>query len=155
MMAWRLDQARYAPTWDSGIGAEKYAGRWNVKGQQAVYCALDPSTAVLELAVHVGFDILDTQPYMLTCLRVIGDVPLHIVRPEDVPNPGWLLPGTPSAGQQAFGAKLLTEHGMFLVPSAVSSHSWNLVFSPSVAAGRYDVAGQERFVLDTRLHPPT
>lgn len=154
LVAWRLDKVQYASTWDSGIGAETFGGRWNAKGQKAVYCALDPSTVVLEMAVHIGFHTLDTQPHVLTCLTFAGDLSPHIVLPESVPNPGWLQPGTPSAGQQAFGARLLAEHGMFLVPSAVSSHSWNLVFSPSVAAGRYEVVGQERFVLDTRLHPP-
>jgi RES domain-containing protein len=41
-----------------------------------------------------------------------------------------------------------------LIPSAVSSHSWNLIFVASVAAGLYAPQLQERFALDTRLHPP-
>lgn len=41
-----------------------------------------------------------------------------------------------------------------LIPSAVSSHSWNLVFIASVAAGSYALSTQEPFALDTRLHPP-
>jgi len=35
------------------------------------------------------------------------------------------------------------------------THSWNLVFVATVAAGRYSVLGQEAFALDTRLHPPS
>ena len=62
MLAWRLDRQHYASTWDSGIGAEKLGGRWNAKGQRAVYCSVDPSTAILEVAVHAGFPVLDTQP---------------------------------------------------------------------------------------------
>lgn len=41
------------------------------------------------------------------------------------------------------------------IPSAVSVHSWNLVFVATVASGGYDVVLQEPFALDTRLHPPT
>jgi hypothetical protein len=43
-----------------------------------------------------------------TCIEITKE-PIHVVQPEDVPNPGWLNPGTPSAGQQAFGSKLLAE----------------------------------------------
>jgi len=41
-----------------------------------------------------------------------------------------------------------------VIPSAVSTHSWNLVFVATVAAGRYGLTAQEPFALDTRLHPP-
>ncbi|ANC50638.1 hypothetical protein CP97_14948 (plasmid) [Aurantiacibacter atlanticus] len=40
-----------------------------------------------------------------------------------------------------------------LIPSAVSSKSWNLMFDPVKAAGAYELVEQERFALDTRLHP--
>ncbi|QHI97884.1 RES domain-containing protein [Xylophilus rhododendri] len=153
MLAWRLDRQIYAGTWDSGIGAEKFGGRWNARGQRAVYCSIDPSTAILELAVHAGFPVLDTQPHMLTCAEIIGG-PIHRVAPESVPNPAWLIPGTPSAGQQAFGSRLLAQHGIVLFPSAVSRFSWNLVMEPAVAKGRYRQNSQARLVLDTRLHPP-
>jgi RES domain-containing protein len=64
-----------------------------------------------------------------------------------------LRPGIPSAGQQAFGDALLASHAFMLIPSAVSTHSWNVVFTAS-AAGRYRMLLQQRFALDTRLHPP-
>ena len=43
LVAWRLDQAVHAPTWDSGEGAYRVGGRWNSKGIHAVYCSLDPA----------------------------------------------------------------------------------------------------------------
>lgn len=153
LLAWRLDRQPHAATWDSGIGAEKLGGRWNARGQRAVYCSLDPGTAILEVAVHTGFPVLDTQAYTLTCVE-ITQAPLHVVQPEDVPNPAWLVPGTPSAGQQAFGSQLLAQHGIVLFPSAVSRFSWNLVLDPDRAGGRYLRHSQAPFSLDTRLHPP-
>lgn len=152
VLAWRLDRQQHAATWDSGIGAERLGGRWNARGQRAVYCATDPSTAILEVAVHAGFPVLDTQPHMLTCVEIAA-APVHVVQPEHVPNPAWLMPGTPSAGQQAFGSDLLARHGIVLFPSAVSRFSWNLVIEPGVAKDRYRPHSQGRFVLDTRLHP--
>lgn len=59
-IAWRLDRDAYAPTWDSGEGSYLAGGRWNSKGVRAVYCSIDPATAILEVAVHKGFDVLDT-----------------------------------------------------------------------------------------------
>ena len=116
LIAWRLDQAAYAPTWDSGEGAYRVGGRWNSKGVRAVYCSIDPST---------------------------------------IPNPNWLRPGIPSAGQQAFGDELLRKHAFVAIPSAVSTHSWNLLFVASAAPSAYALKFQEPFALDTRLHPPS
>lgn len=74
--------------------------------------------------------------------------------PAAIPNPNWLRPGIPGAGQQAFGAELLATHSFVMIPSAVSTRSWNLIFIASAAAGAYALRSQERFALDTRLHPP-
>jgi RES domain-containing protein len=153
LRAWRLDRARHAAAWDSGEGAFRVGGRWNSRGVRAVYCALDAATAILEVAVHKGFRVLDTEPHVLTALALPGPEAIHVVEPADVPNPNWLVPGIPSAGQQEFGDALLAAHGMIAVPSVVSRHSWNLVFDAARATGRYVLAGQERFALDPRLHP--
>ena len=77
-----------------------------------------------------------------------------VVDPAAVPNPNWLRPGLPSAGQQAFGDKLLAAHKFVAIPSVVSAHSWNLVLVGAIAAGAYGMMLQETFALDTRLHPP-
>lgn len=148
---WRLDRARHAVSWASGEGAYQVGGRWNPKGMRAVYAALDPATAILEVAVHKGFTALDTEPHVLTRARWADPLALKVVGAGDVPNANWLVPGVVSAGQQAFGAQVLREHGAMLVPSVVSRHSWNLVFL-ATAAGFEEMA-QEAFALDPRLHP--
>lgn len=153
LYAWRIDRARHAAAWDGGEGAFRAGGRWNGRGVRAVYCAFDPATAILEVAVHKGFRILDTEPHVLTALALPDARAIHVVTPDAVPNPHWLVPGIPSAGQQAFGDALLAAHGMVAVPSVVPRHGWNLVFDAERAAGRYRLHGQERFALDPRLHP--
>jgi RES domain-containing protein len=80
---------------------------------------------------------------------------VHVVDPASIPNPNWLRPGIPSAGQQAFGDDLLRQHRFVAIPSAVSSYSWNLVFLAGNAAGAYALYFQQAFALDTRLHPPS
>jgi RES domain-containing protein len=155
LVVWRLDQKIRAATWDSGEGAFREGARWNSKGVRAVYCSIDSATAILEVVVHKGFKVLDTMPHVITAARIPDIAEVHIVKRDDVPNPNWLRPGIPSAGQQAFGAGLLRRHRFVAIPSAVSAHSWNLIFDPVKAAGFYSVEFQESFALDTRLHPPS
>ena len=154
IVAWRLDQGRFAANWDSGEGAFKLGGRWNSKGVRSVYASIDPSTAILEVAVHKGFRALDTVPHVLTSFEITDPSALHVVDIVRVPNANWLNPGIPSAGQQQFGDGLLAGHVFLLIPSTVSRHSWNIVFDPDRAAGLYRKSTQENFALDTRLHPP-
>jgi len=153
LVAWRLDLVQFSATWDSGEGAYRVGGRWNGRGIRAVYCSIDPSTAILEVAVHKGFHALDTVPHVLTAATISEPSAVHVVDPASIPNPNWLRPGIPSAGQQAFGDTLLAQHKFVVIPSAVSHHSWNFIFVAASAAGAYSVRSQEPFALDTRLHP--
>lgn len=155
LVAWRLDQARYRSGWDTGEGAYRFGGRWNSQGIRAVYCSLDPATAIIEVAVHKGFVTLDTVAHVLTALTITDTSRVHVVEPGSVANPNWLRPGSPSAGQQAFGDALLAAHAFVAIPSTVSTHSWNLMFVAAAAAGAYMMRLQENFALDTRLHPPS
>lgn len=150
---WRLDQASVAPLWDSGEGGYLVGGRWNSRGVRAVYAALDPATAILEVAVHKTFMALDSVPHVLTRARIADLTHLHVVNPMDVPDPNWLEPGAIRAGQQAFGDAMLKRQAFFLIPSVVSSHSWNVVFDPATARGLYNDVVQEPFVIDPRLNP--
>jgi RES domain-containing protein len=154
LVAWRIDRKQLAASWDSGIGAEMAGGRWNPKGAKAVYCCLDPSTSIVEVAVHRTFQSLDTTPHILTSLQILDWSEVIVVGPDDVPNPAWLHGGIPSLGQQQFGANLLAKYSFVIIPSSVSKLSWNLVFDPLRALGKYTLRSQAPLVLDTRLNPP-
>jgi RES domain-containing protein len=120
-----------------------------------VYCSTDPATAILEVAVHKGFKALDTVRHVLTAATITDLSSIRVVDPVSVPNPNWLRPGIPSAGQQEFGDALLARHKFLLIPSVVSTHSWNIIFESTKARGSYAVTMQEVFALDTRLYTPT
>jgi RES domain-containing protein len=153
LIFWRLDQAAFAPTWNSGEGSFRFGGRWNSPGVRAVYAALDPSTAILEIAVHLGFKTLDTVAHVLSSAEILDLRRVRVVTLRDVPNPNWLRSGASSDGQLAFGDSLLRDNPFLLIPSVVSVHSWNLVFDPALAEGLYGAVAQEPFALDMRLHP--
>lgn len=156
LLAWRVDTAVYARTWDSGFGAHKAGGRWNSKGIKAVYCALDPATCILEAAVHKGFRTLDSVAHVLTGLQITDPACVKVVSADQVPNPAWLTAGSVSAGQQAFGDRALDDPAQpfVLFPSVVSTRSWNLVFRPELARGKYTVYTQNPLAIDGRLTPP-
>ncbi len=154
LVVWRLDLAIHEATWDGGEGAYRVGGRWNSRGMRAVYCSIDPATAIMEVAVHKGFRTLDTIPHVLTAINVDPN-DVYVVQPTDISNPNWLRPGIPSAGRQAYGDNLLNRHKFIVIPSTVSTESWNLIFVASKAAGSYSLRSQKRFALDTRLHPST
>ena len=151
LVFWRLDKATFASSWDSGEGAFLFGGRWNSRNRRVVYASLDPATAILEVAVHIGFAALDAVAHELTSATIANPVDVHVVQASDVPNRDWMTPGIPRAEQQAFGDGLLAAHSFVLIPSVVSSHSWNLIFDAPAAAGAYALRPQERFVLDARL----
>ncbi|MCE1182752.1 MAG: RES domain-containing protein [Rhodocyclales bacterium] len=95
LVAWRLDQAIHAATWDSGEGAYRVGGRWNSKGVRAVYCSLDPATAILEAAVHKGFRALDTVAHMITAAVVADPAHVHVVDPAGFGNSRTGIPLNP------------------------------------------------------------
>lgn len=145
--------ARHAATWHTGEGAFQVGGRWSPKGRRVIYCALEPSTAILEVAVHKSFEVLDTVAHKLLHIVVSKPDLVHQVDIATIPNKAWLQSGTVSAGQQAFGEALLKLHPFLLVPSVVSTRSWNLVIDVDGASGMFSLAMEEDFCLDTRLHP--
>lgn len=154
VLFWRLDDKLYKKTWDSGEGARLKGGRWSPVGVPAVYCALDPGTAILEIAVHKGFKTLNAVPHVLSSAELrVPWAGVHVVQPADVPNKLWLYPCAFSAAQQAFGHKLLQAHQFVAIPSAVSRRSWNLIFDAERAAGKYALRDQEPLDLDPRLDP--
>lgn len=149
--AWRIDPESHAAAWDTGAGAFRSGGRWNSVGQACVYASLDASTAIVEVAVHKGFHVLDSLPHTVTAFEIPDPADVHVVMPASVPNPNWLVPAIPSPGQQRFGDALLAAHRFVAIPSAPSRHGWNLIFDPARAAGRYRLAFQERLAIDPRL----
>lgn len=153
MRAWRVDQAIHKTTWDSAIGAHASGGRWNPKGQKALYCSLDAATSILEVAVHKGFRALDRVPHVITSLTIaepIAGVRREARRRTESP---MALDRVAERGP-AGGAELLAVHDFIAIPSAVSQHSWNLIFDPDRAAGKYTFELQEALSIDTRLNPP-
>lgn len=150
LVVWRLEREKHFPTWTMAEGAFLVGGRWSSAGQRVIYAALDPATAILEVAVHKGFNVLDSVSHRLLAINIAA-APVEVVQSSDVPNPHWLNPGAVSPNQQKFGDALLASHPLVIVPSVVSRHSWNLLINTGTAAALFGLGSVERFALDPRL----
>ncbi len=153
LVTWRLETTRHFATWDTGQGAFLVGGRWSSVGCRVIYTSLDPSTAIIEVGVHKGLDTLDTVPHTLLEIAITDPAQVHVVDPAAIPNAQWLQPGVVSAAQQAFGDELLATHPLVVLPSVVSSHSWNLLIDVRSAVKLFKLVRSARFVLDRRLNP--
>ena len=103
------------------------------------------------MAVHKGFKTLDVVPHQLIRIEITDPSKVHVLDLSTVGNLNWLRSGVVSPNQQAFGAELLEKHPLLVVPSVVSTNSWNLLIDVDRAAGLFKEVSQEAFALDTRL----
>lgn len=71
MFLWRI--SRFADL--DGRGGEVASGRWHRKGHRIVYCADHPSTALLEMLVHLDPDNIPSNYQLLKI-----DCPDHLVK---------------------------------------------------------------------------
>jgi RES domain-containing protein len=153
LVTWRLETSRHFATWQTAEGAFLFGGRWSSPNRRVLYTSLDPSTAILEVAVHKGLRTLDAVAHMLVQIEVVRPKRVFKLDPAHVPNANWLRPGTVSKDQQLFGDALLKAHALVMIPSVVSTHSWNLLIDVDAAAGQFKLVSSEAFALDPRLNP--
>ncbi len=126
MVFWRI--SNYATL--DGTGGLFASGRWHTRGRQVVYCTENPSTALLEILVHLEIDTED-RPQNFRVLRVDGPdtVSMTTVNPADLPK-DWrekLL------FTQSVGDRWLMERrsALLRVPSALVPETWNLLVNPA------------------------
>ena len=153
LITWRLETSKHVASWQTAEGAFLFGGRWSSPNRRVLYTSLDPSTAILEVAVHKGLRTLDAVAHTLIQIEVAPIKRVFKLDPTTVPNAHWLRPGTVSKDQQLFGDALLKAHGLVLIPSVVSPHSWNLLIDVDVGKSQFKLKSSEAFALDPRLNP--
>lgn len=151
MQAYRLTRKKYAGSL-SGKGAALYPGRWNREGQEVIYTATSRSLALVEILVHLPRSIIP-QDILLQTIYIPSLLQIHKMTADQLPS-GWnrVPPGPES---QRIGSRLLQDHMLVLVPSAIVQDEWNLLINPHFS-GFSDIVllSQEPFPLDKRLFPP-
>jgi RES domain-containing protein len=128
----------------SGRGGLLTDGRWHSRSLPIVYCADHPSTAMLEVLVHVDAeDVPGT--YQLLRITCPDDVPQHRIDNLDI---------TDLAMTRSVGTNFLTENrGLLLnVPSIVMPAARNILINPRHArASDLEIADIFHYPFDRRL----
>lgn len=148
MEVFRLTRTRYAGSL-SGIGAARFPGRWNRKGQEVIYTATSRSLALVEILVHLPRSIIP-QDILLQTIHIPDELPLYTIAQEELPI-GWnrVPPGPES---QQFGGHLLRDHLLVMAPSSIVKEEWNLLISPALSGfSQINLVAEDPFPLDSRL----
>jgi RES domain-containing protein len=143
MEIWRI--SNYADL--SGIGGLRASGRWHSRGRPVVYLADHPSTALLEVLVHMDRDLIPSS-YQL----------LRIVLPPDIAietatglSPDWR---TEMMTSREIGDRWLdrSTSALLQVPSAISQQGYNFLLNPAHPdAAKIAVSEVFRAPFDARL----
>lgn len=132
----------------SGIGGLRAAGRWHSQGKRIVYLADHPSSALLEMLVHMDRDLIPPT-YQLLRIAVPDDIVIETVTQELPPD--WRIKMMVS---REIGDRWLDRSGSALsqVPSAISAQGANFLLNPAHPdAARVSVAEVIQSPFDPRL----
>lgn len=150
MIFWRI--SNYADL--MGIGGMTASARWHTAGQPIVYLAEAPSSALLEVFVHLETDE-DHRPDAYQLLKIEAD--------DGVDSESIALSSLSSAWKsdeletRAIGDAWLARRKtpLLRVPSAITPETWNWIFNPRhTDASRLRIVHTEKHLFDVRLFKP-
>src|SRR5215475_3215924 len=130
----------------SGIGGLRAAGRWHSQGRRIVYLADHPSSALLEMLVHMDRDLIPST-YQLLRIDAPSDIAAETI--AELPS-DWR---TQTMATREIGDRWLDRAGSALlqVPSAIG-HGYNFLLNPAHPdAARVTVAEIVHAPFDPRL----
>src|SRR5882757_142256 len=85
MELWRI--SNYADL--SGSGGIRAAGRWHSQGRRIVYLADHPSSALLEMLVHLDRDLIPST-YQLLRVAVPSEIAIEVIEADKL-SPHWRI----------------------------------------------------------------
>ncbi|WP_339709981.1 RES family NAD+ phosphorylase [uncultured Kriegella sp.] len=153
MIVFRLSKEKYKNDL-SGIGAEKYGGRWNNKGTRVVYTAESRALANLEVAVHVALYGLPKN-YYLTSIEIPEKLIIEYNQ-KRLKNQNWRS-NPPLDFTQTEGDNFINDQkGLILkVPSAIVQGDHNYLINPlHHDFGKVKIVETNPFNFDRRLFGP-
>jgi RES domain-containing protein len=146
MELWRI--SNYADL--SGVGGLRAAGRWHSQGRRIVYLADHPSSALLEMLVHMDRDLT---PATYQLLRVVAPDDVGVEAVADELPADWR---SQTMMSREVGDRWLDRSASALlqVPSAISGRGHNYLLNPAHPDSvRVTVAEVIRAPFDPRLLP--
>lgn len=125
MLVYRIAREKWAQDL-SGIGAEKYPGRWNLPEFRMLYTAGSESLATLEVLAHFDDEEAPTDQ-----LVIVLELPDALVQTLDPLPEGWDITPAGLASKYA-GTEFLKEQQYLAmrVPSAIIRSEHNYLINP-------------------------
>jgi RES domain-containing protein len=150
MRLWRI--SNYADL--SGVGGLKVAGRWHDKGRQIIYAADHPSTALLEVLVHLEIDAEDMpDSFQLIEIDVPTGLSIASIEISDLEklSAGW-KGDVRMTRRQALPWFEELKAPVLQVPSVIMPGVSNFLINPLHAdAAKIRVVNVKRYPYDVRL----
>lgn len=148
MILWRI--SNYADL--SGDGGLKTSARWHTRGHRIVYLSSSPSSALLEILVHLEIEE-DHLPrlYKLLEIQIPNDISIEKLEDWATLPKNWKRKQSTT---QALGDQWLNRNSSALleVPSALVPHTRNFLLNPQHKdAARIIIISVSRHPLDRRL----
>lgn len=150
MIVYRLSKEIYKNDL-SGIGAEKFGGRWNNKGTRILYTAQSRALATLEVAVHLALTNVPKN-YYLSAIQIPDELIVDYDQ-KRLKNKNWKsIP--PINFTQTEGDHFIKENSALIlkVPSAIVQGDFNYLINPvHKEFSKVKIIESELFSFDSRL----
>ena len=149
MILYRLAKCIYINDF-SGLGAQRYGGRWNSIGQPMLYLTESRSLAILEVLVHLSPTIIPGN-YCMAEFEVPGDS-IQNLTIDELPH-NW-QDVSPTIGAKKLGDTFIKQqrHLLLKVPSAIVPEEFNYLLNPlHPSASKLKLIKQQTFSFDERL----
>ncbi len=147
MLVYRLTKAKYKDSL-SGKGAAIMGGRWNSPGVEIIYAASNRALAMSEVAVHVTFEMMPDNYWMMEI-----ELPdANHDKVTDLPDKWNAFPYAEAT--RVVGDRFVLEQKALAikVPSAVVQGEWNILINPNHKKfNQVKIVKVEPFSLDRRL----
>ncbi len=150
MEVFRLSRAAFARDLN-GKGAALRGARWNSKGVELIYTAMNRSLAMAEVAVHLTLATLPDD-YQMIAINIPDDVTIDEVHLNDLPLDWNVFPHPIST--QKIGDQFVREgkYGVLKIPSSVTKGDFNMLINPNhVDFKRIAIKSIEPFPFDRRI----
>jgi RES domain-containing protein len=147
MVLWRI--SNYANL--SGIGGLEASARWHTAGRPIVYLAENPSSALLEVLVHLEIDE-DHRPdtYQLLKVEAPDDIATESVDVTALASDWKLMEATTAQIGDTWLERSAT--ALLRVPSAITPETYNWLLNPRhTDASKVAITRVERHRHDYRL----
>lgn len=128
MIIYRIANRKFKQYTLTGIGSEKFGGRWNEIGTRAVYCSENRALALLEYYVHSDNVALLPKDLLLAVIEIPDELPVKTL--EKLPDNWKQYPYT-SKTTSVFTKHVQKEDFFALkVPSTIIPMENNIILNP-------------------------